>query len=287
MEKNDIVGHTDTHDAPLRVVPAEYALLFTDFARLEQCPAAGSLTLEGAPKEKPTFPMWRGIFVHRFLEYAALRGREEALAYVSKKKLRGLYAMCAAIDVYALPEGRVELGLAYDPSAGTVREVSKGRWHVEETEWAGRLDLLSEKEGCPHVVDYKTGDISHSNPGLSPQLLGGALGARALFVDPWGLSPPGAEKPRGVFVSLAQVARDGEVRWRTAFLGEEELDQFDQRTRHVQLEVLNNRRRIKNGDPVQFQAGPACPSCELFAVCPATAELQARARSLPGDDQPA
>lgn len=275
MAKRDTVGQKATETPlELRLVPARFNLLFTDFNRLEQCPAAGAYSIEGLPREKPSYGMWWGIFAHRFLEYAALRGRDEALKYVSQKRLRGLYDMCAKVDVFALPEGRVELGYAYNPTERSAREVPKGRWDVDpETEWAGRLDLLAEREGCPDVIDWKTGDISESNPGTLPQLLGGALAARALWSDPWGLAPPGRERPRGYYVSLAQINSDGSIRWRSARLEEAELDDFDHRSRRVQLEVLNNRRRIEHEQPVAFEPGPACSSCELAPVCPAAPEL--------------
>src|SRR2546428_787542 len=70
------------------------AVNFTDFPRLAQCPAAGALALRGGQKEKPTFPMWRGIFVHRFLEYAVTRGRQAALEYIRSKNMRGLAPWC-------------------------------------------------------------------------------------------------------------------------------------------------------------------------------------------------
>jgi hypothetical protein len=243
------------------------ALLWTAFDRYEQCDAACAYHLRG-PKQKVHFSAWWGIFVHRFLEYAQTKGREAALKYVGGKRLKGLFDCCSRIDVNALPEGQVELGRALDPITGEHAEVMQGA-KVPENFQHGRLDVLSELERCPHITDYKTGEIDHINPGESPQLLGAMLAVRASWQDPWELAMRGGERPRAYFVSLAKVNRDGSVRFRTAKLEDAHLDNFHQRARRIQLKVLHLRQRVDHGDRIEFQAGPACGSCPISVVCPA------------------
>lgn len=246
---------------------ARGAVLWTGFERYEQCEAACALHLRG-PKEKPMYGMWWGIFVHRFLEYVQTKGRTEALKYVGQKRLKGLYDCCASIDVDALPEGQVELGHAFDPLTGEVQVVGRNM-RVPENFQHGILDLLAERDRCPWVVDYKTGDISKEDPGGHSQLLGNMLAVRANWSDPWNLSPAGTTRPEAYFVSLAQVMRDGSVRFKTAQLSDQHLDNFDQRARRIQLKVLHLRQKVDHGESVAFQPGEACGSCSIAPACPA------------------
>jgi hypothetical protein len=256
------------HGKTNTLVRSTSAVLWTGFERYEQCEAACAYHLKG-PKEKVPFHAWWGIFVHRFLEYCQTKGREAALKYVGGKRLKGLFETCSRIDVDALPEGRVELGHAFDPLTGEVHEVERAARVTEQFQY-GILDCLSELERCPHVIDYKTGELQ-GNPGESPQLLGNMLAVRANWSDPWNLSPRGTERPAGYFVSLARVQKDGTVTFRTAALTDTHLDNFALRARRVQLRVLDIRRRVDEGERVQFQAGPACATCSLEPACPAHA----------------
>lgn len=248
------------------LVRAKSALFWTSFERYEQCEAACAYHLRG-PKQPMHGGAWWGIFVHRFLQYAQEKGREAALKYVGSKRTKGLFDCCRKIDVSALPEGRVELGQAFDPITEEYAEVSHGT-RVPENFQHGRLDVLSELERCPWVIDYKTGDIDDRHPAEDVQLLGNMLAVRAGWQDPWGLAMRG-ERPRGYFVSLAKVNRDGSVRFRTAELSDTHLDNFHQRARRIQLKVLHLRQRVDDGERIAFQAGPACGSCPIAVVCPA------------------
>lgn len=249
------------------LVRARGAVLWTGFERYEQCEAACAYHLKG-PKQPVSAGNWWGIFVHRFLQYAHDKGREAALKYVGQKRMKGLFDCCSKIDVSALPEGRAELGQAFDPVTGEHAEVMPGA-RVPENFQHGRLDVLSELEACPWVIDYKTGDIDDRHPAEDVQLLGNMLAVRAGWRDPWELAMRGGERPRGYFVSLAKVNRDGSVRFRTAKLSDTHLDNFHQRARRIQLKVLHLRQRVDDGESPAFQAGPACGSCALAIVCPA------------------
>jgi hypothetical protein len=253
-------------DEEYRLVRAKGAVLWTGFERYEQCEAACAYHLKG-PEQK-MHAAWWGIFVHRFLEYVQTKGREAALKYVGEKRLKGLYDCCSKIDVNALPEGQVELGHAFDPLTGEV-QVTGRQMRVPEQFQHGILDLLALKDRCPWVVDYKTGDISGTNPGEVPQLLGNMLAVRANWSDPWNLSPAGATRPEAYYVSLAQVDRDGTVTFRTAQLSDQHLDNFHHRARRIQLKVLNLRRKVDHGESVAFQPGEACGSCSIAPACPA------------------
>jgi hypothetical protein len=253
------------------LVRSRSPLLWTAFPRYEQCPAACAYSIRG-PKERVHFGAWWGIFVHRFLEYCQTRGRRAALAYVGGKKLKGLFQTCASIDVDALPEGQVELAQAFDPVTGHAEQVSR-RARLTESVQYGIADLLADRGG-PWVVDYKTGEAP-DNPGEHPQLLGALIAARARWSDPWSLSPPGLERPRYYFSSFARVFASGEVQFKTAHLTDAHLDKFQQRARRVHLAVLNWRQRLDHGEPIPYQAGPACGSCPLSPVCPAYAEARA------------
>lgn len=247
------------------LVRARGAVLWTAFERYEQCEAACAYAVRG-PKEKVPFGAWWGIFVHRFLEYVQTKGRRAALAYVGSKRLKGLFDTCQRIDVDALPEGRVELGHAWDPLSGEAVEVGRNE-RVPEQYQHGILDCLSDQTDGPWVIDYKTGQ-GRGNPAEHPQLLGNMLAVRARYQDPWNLAPGGRERPRAYFTSLAYVARDGSVTFDTARLLDTHLDHFAERARRIQLKVLSCRQRVDHGQPVAFQAGPACGDCPIAVVCP-------------------
>lgn len=269
-------------EKPMRLGRGKRAVTFTDYQRLEQCDAARGLQLYGAPKEKPSFPQWRGIFIHRYLQYAVERGREAALVWARTKKLKGFVKLCEAIDVEALPEGRTEVAYAWCPESRSSREVHG--WDLDPgAEHYTRVDLLAEAYGCPHVVDYKSGSLKELDPVSSEQLLGGALAVRARWSDPWGLGSAGSVLPDRYFLSYVGVESDGSLRWRTACIQNAQLDQFEQRSRQIHLKVLDSRQRYDRHEPLQFRTGPACGRCELAPLCPAQAQLQAGAGDAVGD----
>lgn len=224
--------------------------------------------------------MWRGIFVHRFLEYAVTRGRQAALEYIRSKNMRGLAPWCEKIDTDALPRGEMEVGFAYAALEGTSRRLKRSpRPDADPTaEQCTRVDHLAERDGMPWIIDYKSYDVSDLDPSTSDQLLGGALAVRGQWQDAWGISPNGQERPRGYFVSYVGLLGDGRAQWRTSQLSDAHLDRFAQRSRQVQLRVLDSRWRYDNGQQLTFQVGPCCDRCSVAPLCPArAAQLEAGA----------
>lgn len=218
-------------------------------------------------RAKNTWAQWRGIFGHRFLEYAVTRGRDAALTYIRSKKFKDLAKTCARIDVEALPMGRFEVGYAYNANTGEARELSRAGWNLQEGEQYTRIDCEVNDGGELHLIDYKFYSVIEEDP-RDPQLLGHALSSLRCYSDPWGITPPGVAKPDSVRISLAGVLADGSIEWRSVRLSETDLDRFETATRQIHQVVLQTRERCDSGEAPKFNRGPACAWCDLKAFCP-------------------
>jgi hypothetical protein len=231
---------------------------------LEQCPATGVYVLDATEEErpKPHMGMWWGIFLHRFLEYAILHGREYALDYVRPKMAGRIYKTCSKIDVDALPKGDPEVPMAHNVIDGTGwRIVGKGaKWSksldVKTTQY-GKADLISERYGRPLVVDWKSGNYVSSLPSDSTQLLGLAAAVS------------GETTAEAVDIALCGVMGDGSLRWRYQTLERSHLDSYAIRAKNVHLRVLEDRVRADQGIEPAFVKGPLCDWCDLKPVCKA------------------
>ena len=249
----------------------DFVLVATQLPRYEQCPATGVYRIGGV-KEKIGYGMWYGIFVHRFLEYALERGRDAALEYIRTKKMKKVREVCEAIDTDALPTGRAEVAMLFDPSRNKGREMYRGEsWELidVESEQYVKSDLVSASGApgrrAPLIGDYKCGPASlELHPAESTQLLAGAAAWRAMNRDGWGLNYSGR-----IDVALITVLGTGELVWRIVELDDRDLDAYTGRARRVHLRVLDDRTRADSGNPPDFVPGPMCDHCELQPVCPA------------------
>jgi hypothetical protein len=244
------------------LVRKDFVVCSADLGRLIQCPAAGVYVAE--ERDKPTFPMWHGIFVHRFLEYCVSRGHDEALRYIRGKKMRRTVACCEAIDPEQLYYGEVEVGWCHDPFDATARRMSHGEWGFIQIdrEQFGKADLAVSPEqdvrlSRPLIGDYKCGG-SDLKPRESFQLLGLA----AAFV---------AENPcwEEVDVALAGVMGSGEIVWRTQVVDVIDLRRYTDLARKIHLNVMENRQQADSGHVPEFVRGGECNRCKLRSHCPA------------------
>lgn len=260
------------HDSQPRLERKDFVVSSTQLEKIEACPATGVYVARGIEK-KANFQQWYGIFVHRFLQYAITKGREEALAYVYTKKMKGVHSVCEKIDVDSLPMGQVEIEFAHNPIEGTSRRLPKNqgiRSADPDMEQYGRADLIEEPSPIPHVIDWKTGQLGDRHPARETQLLGLAASIRGQLSDPWGLTPPGLTRSEnGYKVSLVGIHATGDLEWATTTLDDVAIDAYEERARRVQLRVIQDRKDADTGRTPAFVKGAHCMYCDLKPICPA------------------
>lgn len=235
-----------------------FVVLPGQLARLGACPAAGVFR---GPRAEATRQIWWGIMVHRFIEQALLEGRDVALGYISRKYPRALRT-CLGIDVErlgALARYEVEVAWARSPVSGQVWRLGPfPDMPTPEEGVYGRADLIFERDGVPHVADFKVGAANIQSPVDHDQLYGLA----ASLVREAAASEVG--------VSTVQVEPSGALCWRTITLTRADLAPYEERERTVFLRVLADRVAFAEGGKVpQFVPGTWCAECECAPACPA------------------
>lgn len=204
-----------------------------------------SAVLQTPEPEGPKPWLWWGIYIHRFLEYAKLYGRDEALAYIVRKYPRAA-RVCSRIDTDAIPPGDVEVGYAHATDLRTVRRFRYPDRPDRDREVGGRADLVLVEE--LHIADYKSG-ANPGDPAESSQVIGLLLARR---LETGQLDRPG----KG---SLVGVRRDGRLIWRTAEWSAGELDGLEERLVTTHLRVLDDRKALAGGEPApRAQPGTHC-----------------------------
>lgn len=244
------------------LVPKDFYLGSAGIEKYETCPATGVFALEEKPEKMEPW-LWWGIFIHRFLEYAQTKGRQEALAYIENKFPRGLSA-CRKINTDAIPPGDPEVAFAHDVYARRARRLfGRGQRPNVGSETYGRADLIfidPRKDGRPHIADYKTGDPTpDKTPVGNTQLLGLAAALR----DELDWKEP-------IDVSIVAVPSSGNLTWRTIELSQDELHDFSSHSHKVHLQVMRTRRDFhERGVPPAFNISEHCKWCHLKPHCPA------------------
>lgn len=247
----------------------DFVVTSSTLDRLEACPGAG--VFDVVEREKPGFPQWHGIFIHRFLEYVVTKGHDAALTWIRTKKMKATVACCEHIDVDALPTGVPELALGHNPIDDTARELPDSRSLTTimdvNTEQYGRADLVSDAqdrvsfdgETKPLITDWKSNlVVKHAHPDRSTQLLGLAASLRAIHGYP------------AIDVALAGVWRTGEIDWAISTLTAAQIDPYVERARRVQLRVIDDRERADRGISPEFIRSEAgCQWCNCQPFCPA------------------
>ena len=236
----------------MKITRKNFVLTPGDLARIEVCPGAG---VYDGPKFPPTSSMWWGIFVHRFLEYAQTRGREEALEYIKRKCPRA-YKTGAAINVRSIPLGHVEPEFVLDPVQRTARQARYSEARHDRNVYA-RADLVFVDTVGLHVADWKSGD-SQTSPWGTAQLLTLACAASEVY--------PTTGDVRG---SVVKVRGNGDLEWVTAVYTDDELEQHFERMHRGHLQVQQVRAQADAGAQVDFVRGPQCSRCSVLPVCPA------------------
>ncbi len=167
-------------------------------------------------------------------------------------------ALAEAIDVdVKLGSVRAEVGYAYDPRLGRVRELRRmpdGRPEpARPGEIRGWMDLEIVTPSHVIVADWKSGRGPIEGPTDSDQLRFLALCAAV------------HHRVDAVTIELRRI-RGGEIRTERA-----ELDQWDLAEIAGEQEALMERLH----EPPEPSPGPWCPDCPIVASCPATEALAA------------
>lgn len=203
----------------------------------------------------------RGTVLHKFIETARTKSRQEALAEIEDDDLRN---QAAAIDLDSLPVGaESEVALAYNPSAGEARRLAlKGqRAYEQEDGWLyGTADLVGIAEDYVVVVDIKTG-IPVVSAYESWQLRFLATAAAVL-----------AEK-RKAKVAMLYLNENGNWRSDWAEFTAKELGRFASQLSEMQQRGLEAAEVVAAGGVPPLATGPWCRWCKSMTMCPAQAGL--------------
>lgn len=211
-------------------------------------------------KDTQTKQAERGTVLHRFVQIARERTREEALAEITDDDLRN---QAAAIDLDALPLGaESEVALAYNPQTGEARRLDIGqREYPEDDNWLyGTADLIGVAGSTVYVDDMKTGRaVVAARDGWQLRFLAVAA-ARYMGVD-------------SARVGFFYLNNDGSWRHDTA-----EFDGFDLDTFADDLKNLHQRIHAAYADYLRgvmpdLATGSHCTYCKSAPVCPAQTQI--------------
>lgn len=203
----------------------------------------------------------RGTVLHKFIETARTKSRQEALAEIGDDDLRN---QAAAIDLDSLPVGaESEVALAYNPSTGGAKRLAlKGqRAYEQEDGWLyGTADLVGIAEDFVFVADIKTGQPVVSAR-ESWQLRFLATAAAVL-----------AEKRRAKVLML-YLNENGNWRPDPAEFTAKELGGFAAELRAMQQRGESAAGVVASGGTPPLSTGWWCRYCKSMPVCPAQSGL--------------
>ena len=203
----------------------------------------------------------RGTVLHKFIETARTKSRQEALAEIEDDDLRN---QAAAIDLDSLPVGaESEVALAYNPSSGCARRLTLAaqRSYPEEDGWIyGTADLVGIAEDFVFIADIKTGQPVVSAR-ESWQLRFLATAAAVL-----------AEK-RKAKVLMLYLNENGNWRPDPAEFTAKELGGFAAELRAMQQRGESAAGVVASGGTPPLSTGWWCRYCKSMPVCPAQSGL--------------
>ena len=252
MEPSDESSKTITEtDRPL-VLPTASGL-----DRAFACP--GSAVLPKI-KDSQSKSAERGTVLHRFVQVAREKSREEALAGIEDDDLRG---QAAAIDLDALPVGaESEVALAYNPMTGEAQRLDIGqREYPESADWFyGTADLVGVANDMVYVDDMKTGRV--------------VVSAK----DGWQLKFLAVAASRYMGVSAARVSfrylnSDGGWRQDSAEFDGFDLDTFAADLKKLYLRIHEAYKAYLAGIMPDLATGQHCTYCKSLPVCPAQTSI--------------
>lgn len=221
---------------------------------------AGSMVL---PKvySAPGKAAVRGSVLHKFIETARTKSRQEALAEIDDDDLRN---QAATIDLDSLPAGaESEVALAYNPETGEAKRLSleEQRGYPNEEGWLyGTADLIGVAEDYVAVCDVKTG-VAVVSAYDSWQLRFLATAAAVL-----------AEK-RKAKVALLYLNENGNWRQDWAEFTTKDLGAFAAELREMMARAKAAADDVAAGRIPPLATGPWCRYCRSLPLCPAQATL--------------
>lgn len=212
----------------------------------------------------------RGSAIHAFLADVTGVGRDEALARVPSEHRPA----CVAIDVGRLPACdpgayAAEVAFAYDPAAGTAREIGRGlsRRDAYATlapgEIPGTADVVGLTVDSVVIADYKTGWADIAPVRRNWQLRFYALCACLAY---------GRSRAH---IAIVRIKDDG-----TVWADQETIEAFDLDMFAGELAELLGK--IGAGAK-QLTTGAHCRYCPAFAWCPAQTNLVRALVDKPGE----
>ena len=237
--------------------PRNFVITPQNFTRLRHCDASHIYV---AKRPKPTFGMYHGIFVHRFLEIATKEGMDAGWAYLKHKKKDKIINVLKRIDFSKLSgplSGSAEVSMLISTKNGTAFEADYPEADPDEHIFA-KLDTVWH-DVCWNVGDYKTG-MSMPDP-LDDQ---NVVGAIAIWLR--------EGKPRHVNSHIIPLS-DPTLRFRSETLPSHFLQARMDEIRHLHLRVLETRAEYREEKALpSFSAGGWCETCPNHPVCPARKE---------------
>ena len=203
----------------------------------------------------------RGSVLHKFIETARTRGRQEALAEIADDDLRN---QAATIDLESLPVGaESEVALAYNPSTGHARRLTlpeQRGYPNEDGVLYGTADLVGVGSDFVFIADFKTGQPAVSAR-ESWQLRFLATAAAVL-----------AEK-RTAKVAMLYLSDSGTWRQDPAEFSTADLGSFASEMREMMRRGEAAAEDVANGNTPPLSTGGWCRWCKSMSVCPAQAGL--------------
>lgn len=237
--------------------PRNFVLTPQNFTRIRHCDASHIYV---AKRPKPSFGMWHGIFVHRFLEIAAKEGMDAGWAYLRHKKKDKIIAVMQKLDFSKLSGplgGEAEVSLLINTKSMTAFEAAYAEADPDEHVFM-KVDTIW-KDVCWNIGDYKTG-MTVPDP-LDDQ---NVTHAAALWLR--------EGKPHHVNSHIIPLS-DLTLRFRSESLTRHFLQARIEEVRHLHLRVQETRAEYREERAIpSFRAGEWCATCPNEPVCPANQE---------------
>lgn len=213
-----------------------------------------------------------GTWKHAFLQAAAAKGREAALAEVPEEYREACADMDEALNLQLGGLG-AELALAYDVERGTARVLGRGinRRYVGlgVSEVAMSLDFDGFARGVAVVVELKTGRGHVPGPESNWQVRLNALALARLH---------GVERAH---VALLRAPEGQKPQWLEAGFDAFELEAIAHEARVVAGRLWEARAALKDGQQPKLSAGQWCRYCPARFGCPAFGGLIRQATANP------
>jgi hypothetical protein len=239
--------------------------------RVWKCPASAVLPqVDEGPRNEPA--RRRGNHIHAYLERVAAVGVDAALAEQPDE----LYPLLRALDLDELPTWlATEVAFAWDWKARTARELGRNLDRdytgVDWTrETPATLDIVGSAMASHAglVSDYKSGHSKYPAPDYFGQTLIGGLCARSVY------------KLEKVALELIHIHDDGTHHKVRRWVGEFELDAFEEEWGAAMELVDHWEAEYAAGRGVNVNEGPHCEYCPAYNQCPAKTAL---VRQLPAE----